>query len=647
MAVTLSFLLVACGDNASPSPGGTAGTPSGTAGVEDHSPATAPSEAGGSPPAASSGGLGDVAALPEVTDPTAVLAGYLGVPLQPLDPDLAAIRDQLLNQLGDSVRGPVTLPPAFGQADARLAASGSEDIGSAFLAISVLGVVMPSQPAAETAASIVKEVGGQLGRDVPDGPKEDTTNENDPLAAGSGSDQVSGAYSMQVHVQQLRSQVTVDMTRGLQLLRTTPTGQRALNTTIQTTASVDFCPDPGGQVPVHVQSQYTLTDDTTTLRATIDGTYAGQVDDTGSLASVTGSATLQGGTTSGGSTSDSYDLQVTGLGFGVSGGTVGGVTSGQFTGPADTQQLADDRMTVAKVDLENSIPVIVAAAEKEFQDSACVIVEVPDYSFRAQPGSDNNPRKWVEASSRSTFQVVVHHRFEHTDLSLPVEQRLQTEQAVDPQRLGSTPGSATYTAPNKRDVSNDDDLRAWSRRGRSDLTIEFRTRNPPLKLSLSGTITEQAALAIVTGTIKVPVTEFTETAEGDHVEFEADVQVTVKVGLKIQGVPLQCGSVAETEHGTVHLQAKTVPKDDTHLVWQIHFFPNSPRFRSKSSCVIDVGNFLQGGAGFGSKFFTALGDFQVPTEPGTTRVTGSGGGAGITDSVSARVTVYPTQDTAQ
>ncbi len=587
---------------------------------------------------------GDIASLPAITDPTAVLAGYLGVPMQPLDPATSAIRDQLLQEVGDAVKGPVKLPPAFSRVDARLAAAGSEDIGSAILSVTILGVVMPSQPAAEAAASIVKQVGDTSGRDVPDGPKEDSTSQDVPLSAGSDADHVTGSYTMQIHAQQLRSQISVELDRSLQMLRTTAAGQKILNTTIKTTVTVDFCPDAGGRVPVHARSEYTLVTDTDTTRVTIDGTFTGQVDGNGDLAAVTGSATLQGGVTSGGSTADNYNLAVSGLAFGVAGATAGRVSGGHYDGQADSAQLADTKATLAKVDLENSIPTIVAAAENVWQNNGCVIVLVPDYNYMAQPGSDNYPRKEVDADSKSTFQVVVHHRFEHTDLSLPVQQRLSTEKSVDPQRVSPTPGSASYLAPNKRDVSNDDDLRAWSQRGRSDLTIEFRTKNPPFKMSLTGTITETAGLVTVKGTIKVPVTEFSETSEGDHFEFEADLPVTVSVSMTVQGVPLACGAVAETERGTVHLQAVTVPIDDTHLGWQVKEYPASAHFTSKSNCVIDVGNYLQStGAGFGAKFFAALGNFQVPVEPGATTVTGTSAGAGISDSVSAKVTVYPTQ----
>ena len=46
------------------------------------------------------------------------------------------------------------------------------------------------------------------------------------------------------------------------------------------------------------------------------------------------------------------------------------------------------------------------------------------------------------------------------------------------------------------------------------------------------------------------------------------------------------------------------------------------------------------GGGFGAKFFAALRDFQVPTDPGSTTVSGTNAGAGITDTASAKVRVY-------
>jgi hypothetical protein len=644
VVVVLSSVLAACSSNPSPSPGGPSGAPPAPTAAQGSSSASTPATA-------PSGGPGDIASLPRVVHPTEVLAGLLDTPLGPLDPDLAAIRDQLAPQIGNRLAGPIPPPPAFQEAKTWLAGGSSGnslEVGFAIIEIAFMGSIMPSQAAADTVTSIVRDVGETPGVDVPDGPKQDSTEGHLDLDGTAGDYHSTGAVTIKTSAQQLRSQITVDLTRTLDMHVTSPNLNGTITTTIHSTESVDFCPDAGGQVPVHITSQFTLASPGSTVNATIDGTFIGQVDDTGALGSVTGEATIQGGTTaSDGSTSHSYDLAASGLSFAVSAGTVGELSGGRYVGPADTQQLADDRMALAKIDLENALPTIFAAAEREWQNNACLIVEVPDYQYRAQPGSDNNPRTFVAPTSKSTFQIVVHQRFEHTDLNVPVEQRLSTEKSVDPQRVASTPGSASYTAPNKRDVSNDDDLRAWSRRGRSDLTIDFFTLNPPLKLSLNGTITEQAAIATVTGTIRVPVTEFTETAEGDHFEFEATVPVTVKVGLKVQGVPLACGSVAETERGTVHLQGRAVPIDDTHMVWQIRFDPSSAHFRSKSSCVIAVGNMLGGGAGFGSKFFTALGDFQVSTEPGTTRVTGSSAGAGISDAVSARVTVYAVHDPAQ
>ncbi len=610
------------------------------------SPSQSPSSGASGPAAPSSlpvSGVGnDLAGLPSSLDSVAVLAGLLDTPVQDLDPTLTAIRDQLLAELGDSVKGPVKLPPAFSSVDARLAAysaGGTDEAGFAVLMMLILGTVMPSQPGAESVAEIAGQVGGESGRDVPDGPKEDSTSTNVPLTGSSAGEQMAGSYAMDVHASQTRSQVTVDLTRHLQMQRTAAGTTATLDMTVTTTVTVDFCPDAGGQVPVHLVTNVSLTAGPDAKQATIEAVLTGQVDDTGALAAVTGTTTIQGNTTSNGNRSNSYDLTVGNLSFPVANGTVGEAT-GQYSGQSDSDALAAAKVDFAKIDLDNAIPKLMSALEQIWQGNACVIVEVPDYQFMAQPGSSNDPRKEVDPASKSTFQVVVHQRFEHRDLTVPVQQLLSSEQSVDPQQVSPTPGSASYTAPNKRDVSNTDDLRAWSRRGRSDLKVDFHTRNPPLKMGLAGTFTEQAALVTLTGKVTVPATEFTEFSAGDHIDYEATVHVAVSVSMKVQGVTLPCGSVFETETGTAHLTAHAQAIDDTHQVWVIHPDPASMHFTSSTKCQITVGDFLQAGAGFGAKFFAALHDFQVPTEPGSTTVSGTNAGAGITDTASAKVTVY-------
>jgi hypothetical protein len=616
----------------------------GCASPPSQAPATGASPAGATQaaaasPAASTGGL---AGLPSDLDPTAVVAGYLGVPLQPLDPQLAAIRDQLTKELGDAITGPVALPKAFGSVDAELAVDqGAQDIGSAVLLVTILGAVMPSQPAADAAASLVKQVGETSGKDVPDGPKQDSTSHDIPLSAGSGAELVTGGYTEEVRAEQVRSQVTIDDNRSLTITGNKNGVPSTFDTEISSTVVVDFCPDAGGGFPVHLTTKYKLDIDGSTTLATIDGSFTGLVNDLGALATLTGNVTLQGGETQpDGSKSNSYSLSSSDLGFDTADGTVGKVNQGSFTGPADTQALVDGKLAVAKIDLENSVPAIVAAAQKEWQGDSCVIVVVPDYGYMAQPGDSNSERKDVKAASTSSFQVLVHHRFEHRDLTVPVQQTLRSEKSVDPPQISPTPGTAKYEAPNKRDAYNTDELRAWSRRGRSDLKIDFHTTDPPPKLKIDGSFTEHAAVVTLTGKVTSPAVEFT----GGPDTFEATVPISVTMKMTMQGGALPCGAVFETERGTAHLTAHAQAIDDTHMVWVVHADPASMHFTSKAQCVISVGNFLDpSGGGFGAKFFAALHDFQVPTDPATTTVQGTNAGAGTSDAASARVTVYATQ----
>jgi hypothetical protein len=580
-----------------------------------------------------------IAALPRPADNAAVFAGLLGAPTTPLQGDYAAMRDEIAKQLGPAVDAPVPLPPIAIPASFHSVSSDAMVVGFLVIDMAIVSRALPSKLAADTLSAMVKQVGGGPGRDGPDRvPREEQT-QSTPFDATTGSSTATGSMETKTAVQAERSLVTVDLDRTLTLNYTKDGQSGTVVVGIHNTESVDFCPDAGGVVPVKVHSEFTMATPASTVTATIDGTFQGQVDGQAGLASVTGNATVKGVTVTGGSSSDDYDASMSGVTIGTPGTIDGGTWAGHGDG-------AEAAVGAAVVDLENSVPTIFDGARRLWQKSACISVQLPDSgSWASYADSDDaSTNKDVDPASKTEFTIAVHHRFLHTDVNIPVKLTLETVKKIDPTTVASTPGKATYEAPNKPSQNNKVRLEAKSVRGATRYAINFHTKDLKLKLSLTGHFVEKEngpLSATLTMDMKLKTVVFGPAGgTDDEPQYEATGTVNGTLVFHFEGLNYPC-DVYATESGTVPLIAVLTPKDDDTSVWRIHVDQSGTRLHTTGTCLILSGsNDFGAGAGEIAKFFAALAEFEVPMDPGTYSVSGTRQIPIGTDTSTAKVTIY-------
>ena len=431
-----------------------------------------------------------------------MLGKILGVPDRPLDPAEAALRDEVIRQLGGAPDAPVTLPEITVAAwrpgadpgtAAQAAAVSHSDVLVAFLIVemAIMGRILPSQQSADALAGMIAKVGETGGRDGPDQvPEERAPPDSTPFDATSPSGgHATGTMETHFSTKAERSLVTVDLDRQLVLNYTAPPSSTAesgtTTITIHNTDSVDFCPDVGGVVPVKLMTTFTMALPASTVSATVEGSFLGLVDDSANLVFTNGHARVTRLTVTGGETSTDADVQLMDVTIDPSGSS----TVGRYDWQTITDvQAAGDAVGAAEVDLEKAVPVVLKAAQKAWQHSACVAVQLPDFGAYASGMGDGSGQKDVDPGSTTEFTAQVHHRFEHREVNLPIKVTLQSEKRVDPPRLPTTPSKVTYEAPDKPNAHNAVTLEVVSKRGKSKLVMHFDTKETKLQAKVDGTV---------------------------------------------------------------------------------------------------------------------------------------------------------------
>ena len=450
----------------------------------------------GAPSGASSGN--DLVALPRPADPKLVLGTLLGVPDQPLDPDKAALRDEVLRQLGDAPDAPVTVPalklatwrtgPDDGRTGPHAPVNNSSVlVGFLLIDMAIMGKILPSKQSADALAGTVRQVAQQGGLDGPDSiPEQPLPSESVPFDATSDDgSRATGTMDTHGSVKAEGSLVSIELDRQLVLHFTDGAGSSAYNgtttITIHNTGSVDFCPDVGGVVPLKLETSFTMALPSSSVTATVSGDFLALVDDNGNHVYTNGSGRVTRLTTSG---SDDADIQLVEISMDPS----GSVTGGTYVAPGTSRDVATDAAGSAALDLENAVPTILKSAEKAWQNSSCVAIQLPDSGAHAGPMKDGSSQKDVQPGSQTEFTAQVHQRFEHREANLPIKATLRTEKTIDPARLPSTPSKFTYEAPDRPNAHNDVILEVVSKRGKSKLTMRFDTTELKLRASVNGTI---------------------------------------------------------------------------------------------------------------------------------------------------------------
>ncbi len=550
-----------------------------------------------------------------------MFADLTGTSTKNADPQLVDLANKVSRQIGTTVNGSPTLPSTPAYSGLMRRRSGVVD----FLILDLLigGSVFPSQRGAEALSAMSERVGHSVGLDAPDGPESDHQKDEAPFDSTNPSGSMTGNFATEISVDAEHSLVKVDLSRTMQATMSNDATQTALGVDIHNVESVDFCPDASGIVPVDVQSDVSITGGTTTIQFQIVGHFSGYVNDNADLTNVTGSATVTGAKVIDGASQDPYSIDMSGLNFPVDSKGVGPADAGTWQANNSSGDLAGKVAAVAW-DLESSLKVIYERAQSLWQNSTCVTVQVPDYNTYASfaPASDVDFQRDVAPGSTTEFTTQVHHRFEHTNVNLPVTQKLAGKVRLDPPTLSSTPGKSTYEAPNEVDVNTDGTFETRSRRGRSLLKGRFSTTEKPPTIGISGTITTTAGPATVTGPVTMPPILFSNqriSDAGNYTEYYVDAPVSAGLTLSMAGISIPCAEYSH-EQGTLRLVAHSEPRGDKDRVWVIHPDPGLSHFDATITCQITVGTQYSKGASETAKFFAALGDFEIPVDPGTTNL---------------------------
>lgn len=532
LATFASIVVVVVGACSPSAPTGSPPT-SGASGQTAAPSIAAPSGAGspGAPSGAPSGN--DLASLPRPTDPRLALGTLLGVPDQPLDPDMAALRDKVLGQLGDAPDAPLTVPPIKltslemgpdGAPAARLASVNGSSVLVGFLLIdiAILGKILPSKQSADALAGTVGQVARQGGLDGPDRiPDQPLQSESVPFDAtlDSGS-RAAGTMETRATVKAERSLVSIELNRQLVLNFTAGSGSTAesgtTTITIHNKGSVDFCPDAGGVVPLKLETSFTMALPSSTVTATVEGEFLALVDDGANHIFTNGGGRVTRLTTSG---TNDVDLHLVEISMDPSGTVIGG----GYEGGLSSEEVGRQAVGAALFDLENAVPTILKSAEKAWQQSSCVAIQLPDVGVYAGPMSDGSGHKDVQPGSRTELKAQVHQRFEHREVNLPMNATLRTEKAIDPTRLPSTPSKLTYQAPDRPDAHNDVILEVVSKRGKSKLTMRFDTTKLYLRAAVNGTINVDQFGNVYDSRLTLKPIDL---AQGDDGSFHGDATVS-------------------------------------------------------------------------------------------------------------------------
>ena len=109
-----------------------------------------------------------------------------------------------------------------------------------------------------------------------------------------------------------------------------------------------------------------------------------------------------------------------------------------------------------------SLEDVLSAAEDNWRNNGCVIIKVPE-------GNDHT----VGPNSKNTFTANVLHKWEETQLPVPVTVAFSGESSVDPTRIDSAPGVFTVTAGSAWHDVADCDLESVSKRGRATTNVHY------------------------------------------------------------------------------------------------------------------------------------------------------------------------------
>jgi len=150
---------------------------------------------------------------------------------------------------------------------------------------------------------------------------------------------------------------------------------------------------------------------------------------------------------------------------------------------ASSEATADDGR-LSEDGLERAYALAMGAlesAKKHWQGGKCIKIEA------TSPGK-------VEPGSTTAIPVTVRHRLDGSEVTSKLDAVLSGEKSVHPASIARTPGTLTYTAPDKKKATATIALTANSRRGRATLDLtastggQSYTASGGAKIQISGTV---------------------------------------------------------------------------------------------------------------------------------------------------------------
>lgn len=237
---------------------------------------------------------------------------------------------------------------------------------------------------------------------------------------------------------------------------------------------IQLCPDAEGGAPVSISmtmnSEVSGGEKGVSIQFTLDGSTDALVNDNADLTGYTLDITsgFSSQTKSGGKTTGQFAEVHTGITFGNLEVEGGSKVSGYDSQVTRTSSQADGSTAEAARKLGQTMAMffmtlVSREAEEIWQNGYCVEIVV-------EGAEDHNI---VPPASTTPFTARVRHKFEGTDLNVPVQAALSGEEAIAPMDRTNAPVSYVYTAPEEMENLATASLETRSNRGAAKKDISF------------------------------------------------------------------------------------------------------------------------------------------------------------------------------
>lgn len=297
-------------------------------------------------------------------------------------------------------------------------------------------------------------------------------------------DNVTAHIVMRLSFKGPKMEASIDLTRN-------HPGPPAYQESTSGKVTLDICPDADGNVPANfdLKSSSTIAGGGAQWSTAVQ--VVGHVNDEGRLASYD----IESQSTTAQQNSASNDNKYVELTLGY---TMGLGEGGEWVGsnvhaenPRNSAQVTPEFLKSANdsfiLMISYVTPTVLHSAEAQWTNGYCVKILVPDLDNRQQA---------VEPDSETPFKATVRHKFENTDLTVPVTANMADGKvSVEPSGSKVLPPAAfTYTAPAEFGAKATVHLETRSKRGIGRLDLTFLTQAAAYELEFDSIFVTRTTL---------------------------------------------------------------------------------------------------------------------------------------------------------